>query len=305
MAKRIRVGIVSDLHGRLLNPSSRKDNYFLAFIQKLNFIMQNCDVVIQLGDWFDKAHTEDIVKNLILDLINTHNKPVYLIPGNHDIDNDNMETLPKTSLGNIVKHKAVTLLTSDRIWEIAGLKVGVLDYDINIAKKQVFEKVDIVVGHHFYNWTRDLSLSLEAENIAQYNSNYVFLGHDHEPHQLENVGETVIVRMGSIMRKDLNEYTKDHVPSFWILEVENNQIKDIEIKELPHTPFKEAFRYEEKRVFKKCTKLLSDIKEFLSTIEIRPEAKKTIGKILVEDLNAPKEVIDYLQLVYRVNHLDF
>lgn len=305
MAKRIRVGIVSDLHGRLLNPSSRKDSYLTAFIQKLNFVLQNSDVVIQLGDWFDKAHTEDLVKNLILDLLNMHNKPVYVVPGNHDIDNDNMETLSKTSLGNIIKHRSVTLLTPEKIWDIAGLRVGVLDYDINVAKNQTFEKVDIIVGHHFYNWERDLSLSLEAKDIENYHSDYVFLGHDHEPHQLESVGNSIIVRMGSMMRKDLNEYTKNHVPSFWILDVENGQIKDVEVKTIPHTPFEDAFRYEEKKVFKKCTKLLSDIKGFLSTIEMKPEAKRTIGKILVEDLKAPKEVVDYLQLVYRVNHLDF
>ena len=79
-----RIGIVSDLHFMLRNPSSRKDSYEACF-QKFEFILNQCDTLILLGDVFDKA-TEDIVKNRILTLLNAYKKKVYVIPGNHDIE---------------------------------------------------------------------------------------------------------------------------------------------------------------------------------------------------------------------------
>jgi DNA repair exonuclease SbcCD nuclease subunit len=302
-----RIGIVPDLHARLMTPSSRKDSYFAAFMQKLEFILSNCDVMIQLGDWFDKAHTEDVVKNMILDCINAHNVPIYIVPGNHDIDKDTMETLPKTSLGNLIKHKAVTLLTPDKVWNISGLKVGVLDYDIKEAKKQSFEDIDIVVGHHFYNWERDLEFSLVEEDIPKFNTKHLFLGHDHEPHPIEQVGNTQIHRLGSVMRTELKEYTKDHMPKFCAIDVNSSgEIENIEYVPISCAKkFEDAFRYEEKKTFKRCTKLISDIKGFLESIDIQPSAKRTLGQILEEDLKAPKEVRDYIMLIYRANNISF
>lgn len=297
-----RIGFVSDLHLSLRNPSTRKDNYFEAGIAKLEFILQNCDIVVQLGDFFNKARTEDIVKNRVLDLISRYNKPIYVVPGNHDIENDLLETLPNTSLMNLAYHNAVTLLTSDRVWNIGGLRIGVLDYDVDKAKKQSFENVDAVVGHHFYSWYRDPSKSIEEPDIAKYNTRYLFLGHDHEPHKAIQVGNTVIVRTGSILRTELNSYTPQMSPYFIVIDAD---IKSPEVVEIPHTSFEDTFFYEEKKTFKKCAKLISDIKSFLQGIDLKPESKKSIGSILENDLKAPKEVVDYLQLVYRVNHVPF
>lgn len=302
-----RIGIVPDLHLRYLNPSTRKDNYFEAGMKKLEFILQNCNIIIQLGDFFDKSKTEDIVKNRVLALLNRYRKPVYIVPGNHDIENDQIETLPNTSLMNLAYHGMVTILTPDRIWDVGGLKVGVLDYYIDAAKKQSFdEKVDIVVGHHFYDWFRDPSKGIEAQDIAKYNTNYLFLGHDHEHHEDLKIENTTIIRAGSIMRTELNSNMPKHIPSFHIIDTKNNgtftEPKRIEI---PCTSWTEAFFYEEKKSFKKCAKLISDIKTFLEQVEMQPESKRTIGQILKEDLKAPKEIYEHLELIYRLNHLPF
>lgn len=296
-----RIGICLDLHCRLINPRSRKDDYFNSCMRKLEFMLQNCDVLLSAGDFFDKARTEDAVKNRILSLINRYNTKIYIVPGNHDIENDEMDTLPKTSLGNLAYHKAVTILTSDRIWEISGLKIGVLPYDIEEAKKTKFsEHLDLVLGHHFYNWSYDLAKSIEPSEVEKYNTDYLFLGHDHEPHEIETVGSTKIYRMGSVMRDHLKEYSSSHVPKFILFDKENPAEVII-----PHGSFEKVFRFEEKKHLKKCTKLMSDIKGFLESMDARTSSQRSIGQILKEELKAPKEIQDYLYLIYRLHHLEF
>ena len=303
MAKRI--GFALDLHCRLFNPSTRKDNYFEASMQKLEFLLQNCDVLIQAGDFFDKARTEDVVKNRILNLLNRYKVPIYVVPGNHDVENDLLETLPNTSLANLAYHNAVTILTPDKIWNIEGLKIGVLDFYVEKAKKQSFDEVDVVVGHHFYNWFRDPSKSIEPQDVDKYNTNYLILGHDHEPHEDLQLGNTIIIRTGSILRTELASYTNWHSPCFHIIEVNGSKYSPIKKIEIPYTPFELAFLHEEKKTFKKCAKLVSEIKAFLENIELQSENKKSIGEILIKELKAPKEVVEYLSLIYRCNHQPF
>ncbi len=297
----VKVGICLDLHCRLINPRSRKDDYFNACIKKLEFMLKNCDILLSAGDFFDKSRTEDVVKNRVLSLLSRYETKIYVVPGNHDIENDEPGTLGKTSLGNLAYHKAVTILTPDRIWDIAGLRIGVLPYHIKDAKSIAFsEHTDLILGHHFYNWSQDLTQSIEPEDVEKYNTDYLFLGHDHEPHKIETVGKTKIYRMGSVMRDRLQAYSQTHVPKFVIF----NKKEPIEVV-LPHEPYEKVFRFEEKKYFKKCTKLMSDIKGFLDGINIKSENQRTIGSILKEELNAPEEVQEYLHLIYRLHHLEF
>ena len=326
-----RIGIVPDLHARLLNPSSRKDNYYEAMINKLEFILQNCGVVVQLGDFFDKPRTEDVVKNRVLGLFNQYKKPIYIVPGNHDIEKDQIDTLSSTSLGNLAYHNAVTILTPDRIWTIGGIKFGVLDYYIEKAKAQSFdERIDVLVGHHFFEWGRDPKVSIETTDLYKYNAKYLFLGHDHQPWEDkifmfdkdnqayqtcpetlakfdkdEKPNTTTVIRRGSVMRKDLAAYSESHQPQFTVISTDNGKILDIEHIDIPCTPFKYAFFYEEKKTFKKCAKLVSDIKSFLEGMDLQAKRKESMRTILNDQLKAPKEVVEYLDLIHRVNHLQF
>lgn len=302
-----RIGIALDLHCRMGNPVSRKDNYFEACMKKFEFLLKNCDILLQAGDVFTKSREEDICKNRMLSLLNRYGIPMCIVPGNHDIENDVLDSLVKTSLGNLASNPNVTILSSDKIWNIAGIKVGVLAYDIKEAKVQTFsEPVDIVIGHHFYNWERDLNLSLTDEDILRYNAKYVFLGHDHEPHKTVQVGNTKIYRYGSVMRENLMAYTQNHHPCFAEIIVDSNgNMSEPELIEIPHAPFEDVFRWEEKKIFKKCTKLISDIKDFLGSMDIKSEDQRTISSILINDLKAPEDVVNYLQLVYRINHIQF
>ena len=281
----VRVGFALDLHAALQNPTSRKDSYFDACINKLEFMLKSCDTLVLAGDLFHKARTEDVVKNRILKLLNHYGKDVYTIIGNHDIEQDAMHTLPRTSLGNLAYHKCVTILNPDKIWNISGLKVGVLSYNIETAKSQTFEsELDVVIGHHFYEWTRDLTKSIEESNVAQYNTRYLILGHDHEPHPNILVNNTTILRFGSVMRDRLQSYTPEHRPTMAVFELKRSKIENVVFLEIPHTPFESAFRFEEKREFKKCTKLVSDIRGFLESMKLENTSKKTIGTVLKDNL---------------------
>ena len=306
----LRVGIIYDLHARFSTPSMRTDNYFESCMSKLEYILQRIDIGIHLGDFFEKARTEDVVKNRILEILNRYDKKLYTVLGNHDFERDVLETLPNTSLGNLLYHKQMTLLTPDRVWEIAGLKVGVLDYFIENAKKQSFDDIDIVVGHHAYEWGRDPSKGIEEADIKRYNAKYAFFGHDHQPYDPKVVGKTTIYRCGSTMRTDAQAYTPTHIPSFIILEVDEKKGKILgEPKIVPiecALPYEECFRVDQKRTFKKLARVMSDVKNLLDKMELDKTTNRlTIGTILKERLKAPDDIYNYLELVYRMNHLEF
>lgn len=298
------IAIVYDVHVYGTAPTSfRKDDYFETCLRKLEEILKENEIIIFLGDLFEKAIVPDIIKNRLLQLFNRYNREMYITLGNHDIQNDNLETFLKTSVGNLSYHKCITILKDpDIVYNIGGWKVRTLPFHIEDAKKFVAkEKTDLVVGHHFYNWNLDLSQSIEEHEVSQYACSVLCLGHDHEPHPVVINGETKIFRCGSTLRTAMNEYTKTHEPKYLRLTSDG-------IFEIPITAekFENVFKVEEKFLFKKKLKRLVDIKKLIQTTNIDPvRTSKTIRDILVEDLKAPVEVLDFLKLVHRVNNKEF
>jgi predicted phosphodiesterase len=301
MVPESKLALVWDMHLQLSNPVSRKDNYFEAGLLKFEHVLKHNTHIILLGDVFHRAVVLDECKNRLLSLLSLYNREVYVVPGNHDIQNDLLETLPKTSLGNLAHHSSVKILEGNKTYDINGIKVGVLPYSLAEARETKFESpVDIVVGHHFYEWSLSPQHSLLAEHVPQYNAKLLCLGHDHQPYADVVVGSTVIKRIGSLLRTALYQYTVDHRPCYLRI-LENLETV---IEEVPFVPASDAFRLSERRELKKCVRLISDIKKFLSTADLTPADNKSMREVLLE-LEAPTEVIDYLQTIYRVNLQEF
>ena len=301
------INILGDIHLYEIAPSGRKDDYLNACLMKLHqvFYSSTSKINLSLGDIFHKPCVADSTKNKLLELIKDAEIELHICMGNHDIFKDNVETLPKTSLGNLVQHEAVKIMYPGELYDIDGFKVSVLPFHIEDAQnyKPDFHS-DIMLGHHFYNWTRDPKQSLMPEHIEQLNTEFLVLGHDHEPHDPEQLVNTTILRPGSIMRTELKAYTLQHHPKYYVLEKEKGKISITE-HIIPHEPANAIFKIQEKQDLKHCAKLMTEIKDLLDKTEITNNGKRGLRDILVSELNAPQDVVDYLALVHRVNRMEF
>ena len=168
----------------------------------------------------------------------------------------------------------------------------------------LYETVDIMLGHHFYNWTRDPNQSLMPEHIEKFNTKFLFLGHDHEPHEPETIGNTMILRPGSVLRTELKAYTMQHKPHYYTLFQRDSQIQ-LQENQIPHENAQSVFRIQEKQDLKHCAKLMTEIKNLLDSTDIATGNQKSIREILTTELNAPQDVLEYLSLIYKVNRMEF
>ena len=106
---------VTDSHGTVKGPESRKDIYYVSFLQKLYELgiiikQQKIDMVIHTGDLFHTARVSDKFTGQTAQMIKAMGVPFYVVPGNHDIEGYTVDTIDQTKLGLLAKTGVITLL---------------------------------------------------------------------------------------------------------------------------------------------------------------------------------------------------
>ena len=105
---------ITDSHGTVKSPESRNDLYYLTFLRKLKeleYIIKgnDIDMVIHTGDLFHTSRVSNKFMGQTAEIIKGWDVPVYVVPGNHDIDGYTIETIDQTSLGLLAKPKSYDL----------------------------------------------------------------------------------------------------------------------------------------------------------------------------------------------------
>lgn len=138
----------TDSHYTARNPASRKDTLFETSIRKTREVIQigiqhNVDAYLHGGDFFDSPDISDNVAGIIGELYKEFPKKVIVIPGNHDIRNNNLISLDQTKLGLLGRLGVVKILNyGEKITlEKDGQKLQITgspsDFGIN-RNKQMF-----------------------------------------------------------------------------------------------------------------------------------------------------------------------
>ena len=109
---------ITDSHGTVKGPESRKDIYYITFLKKLyelGLIIKKYDIkmVIHTGDLFHTARVSDKFAGQVSEMIKAMGIPFYVVPGNHDIEGYTTDTIDQTKLGLLAKAKVVTILDRD------------------------------------------------------------------------------------------------------------------------------------------------------------------------------------------------
>lgn len=184
----------------------RQDNYLQTVLRKLEYIAENNDKVILLGDVFDKPTNSDYLFYRVYSLMKRHEGKFITILGNHDIIHHNYEQLNKTTIGSLAKTGVIKIETSK-------FQLGNAEFVVSLCRRDMCSiPVDetnskILIGHNYFEIEK--SESFTADELRKLNYNLVFLGHDHKPYEDMYLGHSILVRMGSLTRKDTQSYNED------------------------------------------------------------------------------------------------
>ena len=172
--KEIKIAIVGDVHLVERNHSCRKDNFLETAMGKLEWIAQNNDYVIILGDLFHNAANSTYLLWCIYTLFMKYKGKFIGIYGNHDIFNRNMSCNNKTTAGFLKLTGAYNLMFREE-FELGGLKFYATDVEEDIKNIPVDNTHGkILLAHKYYNQPDKGYESFTPDDIRELGYNTVF-----------------------------------------------------------------------------------------------------------------------------------
>jgi predicted phosphodiesterase len=263
--------LLSDLHLADRPPSSCTETYLEDLFTLLHHAARlaadrKVDATVWAGDVFHCKAPSRVSHRLVMavtDLIQTWPTLVYIVPGNHDIQNHRIESVHETQpLGVLYRAGAR---------ELNGWGHGDLIYGVPWLRQygEYTQESDDAVGKALAGWREGIKgtsasyllvahaplyppgkeLEYEffpAERWAEGmgGKGFVFYGHVHEPHGVYTAGGVTFCNNGALSRGSLHEYnlTRPVGATIW-----HSETGEFEFVELPHKPASEVFRLAEKQ----------------------------------------------------------
>lgn len=207
---------VGDPHCNLNPPRTRIDDYVEAFLNKWEQIHAMCvsrewGTVIILGDMFHKPRQNEqfhVRLNRVLSQFREDGIEVFSIAGNHDMINDRLDSLERTSWGMFVEmggfktFRQIIFNVGDK-----DLVVNATHYSEDIAPVSEVGMGDynVMCAHMFYNYGK-IKDSISKEQVKNLGYDLYALGHDHILYPNEKVGKQIVLRPGSLTRGTSHQY---------------------------------------------------------------------------------------------------
>ena len=226
---------ITDTHVTAKNPSSRLDVYYVSVLRKFSELgtiiaRDEVDAVIHTGDLFHTSRVSLKVANQLVEIIRSWKVPVYIVPGNHDIDGYNISTINQTMLGMLSTAGVVTLLTREtpvELWEEG--------HKIRIEGQEYYENIDKGLANDYrideladFNILAVHSMLLDRPYFpdiphtliqdVQTDANMVLVGHYHPGFKEVQQNGTWFFNPGSLLRVEL----ETRLPRYLIFDVELN-----------------------------------------------------------------------------------
>ena len=279
-----KVLILNDLHLRDKPPRNCSDEYLedifniLKFTAKLETAL-GLDAVIWAGDIFDHKMPSRNSHRLVLraiEIVKMH-KRLLILPGNHDISNDRLESIEEQQpLGVLYEAGAERLegwadglpvlgIPWQQRWEEEGVLEEAL-FEWREAKSSPGADLDksLVVTHASIfppGQAPGVYESLDPADIAAAmgNQGYLAYGHIHDNHGIYEVDGVTFSNLGAISRGSLTESNQERPVQAALWTPEHGFLAI----DLPHLPSSEIFLLEQ--AFAAKDKTISD-ERFLAEI---------------------------------------
>jgi len=279
----------------------RQDNFLETVLNKIEYIASNNDYVIICGDLFHTNSNSNYIFYKLYKLLNKYKGKFYTIPGNHDLMHNNLNMLEKTTIGSLALTGVINLEFDS--FDIMGVHFQVSHVMKDMSKIPVDkENKSILIGHNYLEMPLAPKESFTKEDIRNLNYNLVFLGHDHKPYDEEFIGNSIVIRMGSLTRIDTQEYNKNRKIYYYQLDTETLEYKKVEV---PSKSTSEIFTPE---AYQRIGRKKEDI-SFIQIGDILAKFKKQTKGVnsLHERLLkvATEEEIDYIKSLHELNNVRY
>lgn len=274
--------LVSDLHLADKPPASCTSSYTADLLDLLRQTVRVARItarviaVVWAGDIFHikaPSRTSHQLVSKVSDIIASYPVPVFIVPGNHDIRNDRLESLDSQPLGVLYRAGALRLegwagYDADHQYDLYGVPwlqgygewaareegdpyspiEAELSRALNDYRAVEFQPRNFLVVAHAPLYPPGKELPYEyfpAEVWAREmgDSGHVFYGHVHEPHGVYEAGGVTFCNNGALSRGSLHEYNLDRQVGCTIWDSDTGEF---EFVPLDAKPASEVFRLEEK-----------------------------------------------------------
>lgn len=305
--------VIGDVHISDRAPSSRNDSYADEILAKLVYAVQlaterGCEAIVQAGDLFHiktpNRNSHRLVQ-AVHEVLTAAGLPVYVVPGNHDLSNDRIESLDSQPLGSLARMQGVELLMGPH----PTLPLYGIPYQADwSALPEVLTE--------YKNWADERHLKdmswlpllvthapifpagetppydfISAEDWAELMQvGDCYYGHIHDPHGIYRTKTPAVTmcNMGALSRGSLHESTLKRKPTVtvWDSSIVGERFQPCEV---PHKPAEEVFRLD----VKEAQDDRSDrVAEFLSEV-----GQVTLTNLTIEEVVARAETAHLEDLV--------
>lgn len=294
-----KIGIVIDVH-LADRCRHREDNFLEVALGKLDYVASRNDFVLILGDLFHVNTNSHLIFNKVYKLFMKHAGKFYAIPGNHDLLHNNTNMLEKTTIGSLALTGALNL-------KLDEFSIGKAVFQPSLAIKSENLPVDnsnskILIGHNYFELPGAPKETFTRDEIRKLNYKLVFLGHDHKPYETEYMGNSTLIRMGSLTRIDSQIYNKDRGIYYYQLDSET---LEYEKKEVPHKPSSEVFTETafQKIGNKKNEVTFIQLGEVLKKFRKKDNSANSLHERLIKI--ASDDEINYIKTLHEMNNVRY
>lgn len=321
---------ITDSHGTMKNPESRRDIYWKTFLDKLYEIgiivkHYNIDMVIHTGDLFHVARVSDKFAGMVAERILAWGVPCYVVPGNHDMEGYSISTLDQTKLGLLATTGVVRILERDTPFIVTG-KQGSEEYTVAISGQEYYADIDMgkatdfemqqplqdfnILCYHGYiadtPQNPNIRCTMASDVEVMTDADIILSGHYHR--QFAYAGQDVdIYNPGSMMRVEQTEYNKTHKPMYGILELSltkngdvlyDYQFHEFRVAKPSTTVFDYTAKYKAKSHAITLDGFKNSIANTMATVTSTTSISDIIRDVCQNDGNVTKEVQDKALRMY-------
>lgn len=218
-----RILCVGDIHARDTAPRGATEPYLDDLLDLLRQTVKiakkrKVDAVVWAGDVFHEKEprkTSHATVQRMIEIVQSHSMPLYIVPGNHDISHDRLESIEeKQPLGVLYKAGAIKLDGwADGLplygipWQANWHEDFALDVFQNTALSSL---TPLIVTHaSIYPPGQEPPFDVLDPHViaeAMGGRGYLYYGHIHEDHGVYEVGGVTFANMGALSRGSRHEY---------------------------------------------------------------------------------------------------
>ena len=305
--------VCSDIHFSDVNPVSRIDNYLEALLAKMGQIRAaaeklRIEALIISGDVFHvkaPSRVSHSLTQIVMDCFQKFSCPILCLPGNHDLSDNRLDSLPRQPLGTLFKAGVAINLIEVQPYKLSDQDVCVgiqaVPYS-STPKLEDFklprpERIDceILVAHCFADRNPGNFFGERVfgyEELMTVSTADVFLfGHDHRDHGLTVIGKKHFLSVGAISRGSLDTDNLTRDVKIGYVEIGRQGIISKEYK-LSVRPASEVFDLKKKEKEQKDQKVIED---FVSTLAKPIDMDASDMEKILASMQFPREVLEKIK----------